>query len=119
MQGCTEETEQAYLFPVLQPLVEPVWEAPVLCAVVQLKESGQHPRQVNKGQHDIGDARQRGVDDLHRDLVELALVFPNVRMQNLPDEVVGVEAKKQTHGQEDGDLPGREKTQGNILNLAS
>lgn len=119
MQGCTEETEQADLLPVLKPLVKPIREAPVLCAVIQLEGGCKNARQVDEGQHDVGNTRQCGVDDLDGHLVELVLLVPNVGVQNLPDKVVGVEADEEAQGQEDGNLPGREEAQRNILNLAS
>lgn len=119
MQCCAEEAEEAYLLPVLQPLVKPVRETPVLCAVVQLKDGCEHSRKVDQGEHDVGHARQGGVDDLYRDLVEFVLLLSNVGMQDLPDEVVGVEAEEEAQGQEDGNLPGREKTQRNILYFPS
>lgn len=117
MQGCTEEAEEANLLSVQEPLVQPVWEAPVLGAVVELGAGCQHPGQVDERQHDVGHARQRGVDHLDGDLVQLVLLLPDVRVDDLPDQVVGEEANKKPQSQKDGDFPGWQEAQGNVLDL--
>lgn len=117
VQGCTEEAEEADLLSVLQPLVKPVWKAPVFGAVVELRAGCQHTREVDQRQHDIGHARQRSVDHLDRDLIKLILLLPDVRVDDLPHQVVSEKAKKKPQSQKDGDFPGWQKAQGNVFNL--
>lgn len=117
VQGCTEEAEQTHLLSVLQPLVQPVWETPVLGAIVELGAGCQHPGQVDEGQHDVGHTWQRGVDHLDGDLVQLVLLLPDVRVDDLSDQVVGEKAKKKPQSQKDGDFPGWQEAQGNVLDL--
>lgn len=118
VQGSAEEAEEADLLSVLEPLVEPIRETPVLGAVVELQAGCQHARQVDEGQHDVGHAGQRGVDHLNGYLVELVLLLPDVRVDDLPHQVVREEAKKEPQRQKDGDFPGWQEAQGNVLDLA-
>lgn len=117
VQSRAEEAEETNLLSVLEPLVEPIWKAPVFGAIVELRAGCQHPGQVDERQHDVGHARQRCVDHLDGDLVQLVLLLPDIRVDDLPDQVVSEEAKKEPQSQKDGDFPGWQEVQGNVLDL--
>lgn len=117
VQGCAEEAEEADLLSVLQPLIEPVRKAPVFGAIVELQAGCQHAGQVDERQHDVGHARKGSVDHLYGDLIKLILLLPDVRVDDLPHQVVSEKAKKEPQSQKDGDFPGWQEAQGNVLDL--
>ena len=117
VQGSAEETEQADLLAVLQPVVQPVGEALVLGAAAQLQGSCQHAGQVHQRQQHVGHAGQRCVDHEHRELVELVLALLHVGLQHISDKVVGVEEDEEPQGQEGGHLPAWEEAQGHGFHL--
>ena len=103
-QGSAEETEEADLLAVLQPVVQPVGEALVLGAAAQLQGSCRHAGQIHQRQQHVGHAGQCCVDHEHRELVELVLALLQVGLQHIPDKVVGVE-DEEPQGQEGRHLP--------------
>lgn len=112
-----EETEEAQLFPTLQPTLQPVREVPVLGAVVQLVCGGQLAREVDQSQQGDGDRGQRLVHHLDGDLVEVTLLVFHIRVDDVPHEGVGEEEDGDGHGGKDGSLPTGEQLYGHALNV--
>lgn len=117
VDGGQEETEEAQLFPTLQPALQPVGEVPVLGAVVQLVGGRQLAGEVDQSQQGDGHRGQRLVHHLDGDLVEVTLLVFHVRVDDVPHEGVGEEEDGDGHGGQDGSLPTGKQLYGHALNV--
>lgn len=75
-------------------------------------------RKVNQGEGDQGHRRQRLVDSLQRELVEVVLALVNERQQDVPQEDITIEEEEEEEGGEDRPRPGGEEEQRDILHVA-
>lgn len=117
MKSCTQEAAQAKLLPRGQPPVQPAGEAIVLGAPPQLEESGTQPGKVNQCQHHQGNGGKGDVHHLNGHFVEKALLFHDVRLYDVPEEVVQVEDDEEGQGADYRDAPGGKEVEWDVFNF--
>lgn len=119
VQCSTQEAAQTQLFPAEQPLVQPRRESSIFGSSPQLDDGGHHTRQVDQGQHHQSHAGQCYVHRVNGQFVEHVLTLGDVRVQDVPDEVVEVKEDEEEKQTEDRDVPGRKEMEGKVLNVQS
>lgn len=112
-----EETEEAQLFPALQPALQPVWEVSVLGTIVELVGSCQLARQVHQGQESDGNSGQCLVHHLYGNLVEVTLLVFHIWVDDISYKRIGKKEDGEGHSSEDGSLPARKQLYGYALNV--
>lgn len=73
---------------------------------------------VNQGQGDQGHRRQRLVDSVQGELVEVVLALVNERQQDVPQEDITIEEEEEEEADEDRAPPGGEEEQRDLLHVA-
>lgn len=112
-----EETEEAQLFPALQPALQPVREMSVLGAVVELVGSCELSRQVDQSQQSDGNRGQCLVHHLYGNLVEVTLLVFHIGVDDISYKRVGEKEDGDGHSSEDGSLPAGKQLYGHALNV--
>lgn len=98
MQRCTQEAQQAQLFPPLQPVVQPGWETLVFGALPELQPRSKQAWEVYKCQGHQGYRWQALIHQIEGETVERIMSLCKKWQQNSPQKTIAIEEEKEEEG---------------------